>query len=1054
MEKLTENAIEQFALRLLKRLGYSCLHGPDVASDGATPLRTSYESPILTENLQSAVDRLNPAIPAQARREAMRKVTLLDAPELLPNNETFHLMLTQGVNISYQKDGAERGDLVRLVDFDDTENNEFLAVNQFTVIENNINKRPDVVVFVNGLPLVVIELKNAADAKATVKNAWQQLQTYKATIPSLMAYNAILVISDGLEAKAGSLTADFSRFSVWRSEDGAREASHLKSQLEVLTNGLLNKTTLLDIIRFFTVFEKFPKEDANGQITVSTAKKIAAYHQYYAVNKAVASTLKAATREDEEKGKGGVVWHTQGSGKSFSMVFYVGKIVVSMDNPTVLVLTDRNDLDDQLFDTFAASSQLLRQEPRQAGDRQALKDLLRVASGGIVFSTMQKFQPDEGNVYERLSERHNIIVIADEAHRTQYGFHARTIDEKDAFGNVIGKKTVFGFAKYLRDALPNAVYLGFTGTPIESTDINTLAVFGDYIDIYDIARSVEDGATVPIFYESRLAKIDLPDEGKRLIKKLDEELESGDYSDTEKAKAKRARLEALVGSEPRIRNIAADIVTHFEAREKVFAGKVMVVCMSRNIAADLYKEITALRPQWANTDLSKGKIKVVMTASSDDEPKLAQFQTNKMQRRALADRMKNPDDELRMAIVCDMWLTGFDVPCLHTMYLDKPLKGHTLIQAIARVNRVYGDKPGGLVVDYLGIAADLKKALGQYGSTGGNGEPAPPPVKTQEQAVAIMVEKLEVSRALLHGFAYQEYFTADTSRKLAVILEAEEFILGLDDGKKRFLDVVTALSAAFALAMPHTEAVAIMEEVAFLHAVKARLAKFGGNDGDGCSSEDIESAIKQVIDQALVSEKVIDVFDAAGIKKPDISILSEEFMMEMRAMPHKNIALEVLKKLLNDELTARSKTNLVQSRALLEMLEEALKRYHNKVITAAQVIEEMIAIAKQVITTDKEAREMGLTPYEYAFYTAVADNESARELMQKDKLRELAVVLTDKVRANTSIDWNIKESVRAELRVIIKRTLRQYGYPPDMQQLATETVMKQAEMLADELARA
>jgi type I restriction enzyme R subunit len=1052
MEKLTENAIEQFSLRLLKRLGYSCLYGPDIAPDGKMPLRASYESPILAEKLQAVVDRLNPAMPAQARREAVRQVMRLSAPDLLSNNEAFHLMLTQGVNVSYQKDGAERGDLVRLVDFDDPENNDFLAVNQFTVVENNANKRPDVVLFVNGLPLVIMELKNAADKKATIKTAYKQLQTYKAVIPCLMAYNALLVVSDGLEAKAGSLTADFFRFMAWKSEDGETEASPLKGQMEILINGLLNKATLLDIIRFFTVFEKSKTEDANGLTTVTTAKKIAAYHQYYAVNKAVQSTIRAAMLEDDGKGKGGVIWHTQGSGKSLSMVFFTGKIVVSMDNPTVVVLTDRNDLDDQLFETFSGASKLLRQEPKQADNREDLKKLLMTASGGIVFSTMQKFQPGEGRVYDLLSDRRNIVVIADEAHRSQYGFKAREIDEKDASGKVVGKKTVFGFAKYLRDALPNAVYIGFTGTPIEATDINTPAVFGEYIDIYDIARAVEDGATVPIFYESRLAKIDLPEEGRRLIKELDEELESGDYSDTEKAKAKRARLEALVGSEPRLRNIAADIVAHFEAREKVFAGKALVVCMSRNIAADLYKEIAILRPQWANTDLSKGKIKVVMTASSDDGPKLAQFQTNKQQRRALAERMKNPDDELHMAIVCDMWLTGFDVPCLHTMYLDKPLKGHTLIQAIARVNRVYGDKPGGLVVDYLGIAADLKKALGQYGATGGKGEPETPPVNTQEQAVGIMREKLEVTRALLHDFAYLEYLRADTSRKLAIILETEEFILGLDDGKKRFLDAVTALSAAFALAMPHSEAVAVTEEVAFFQAVKARLAKFGGNGGGGGrSTEDMESAIKQVIDQALVSEKVIDVFDAAGIKKPDISILSEDFMLEMRAMPHKNIALEVLRKLLNDELTARSRTNLVQSRALLEMLEEALKRYHNKVITAAQVIEEMISIARQVTTADKEAQEMDLTPYEYAFYTAVADNESARELMQKEKLRELAVVLTDKVRANTGIDWNIKESVRAELRVIIKRTLRQYGYPPDMQQLATETVMKQAEMLAEEL---
>jgi len=1047
MGKMTESAIEDLTLERLQQLGYAYLYGPDIAPDGETSLRTTLESPLLESNLQAAVDRINHSIPAQARQEAVRQVIRLTSPDLLSTNEAFHAMLTSGVNVSYQKDGAERGDLVWLVDFNNPDNNEFLAVNQFTMMEKNVNKRPDIVLFVNGLPLVVIELKNAADEKATVKTAFKQLQTYKELIPSLLAYNGLLVISDGLEAKAGSLTAGFNRFSAWKSEDGQKEASHLKNQLEVLINGLLNRATLLDVIRFFTVFEKTKKEDANGQITISTAKKIAAYHQYYAVNKAVESATRAATRTDENKGKGGVIWHTQGSGKSLSMVFFAGKIVVSMDNPTLVMLTDRNDLDDQLFDTFAASSQLLRQEPQQAESRQKLKELLKVASGGIVFSTMQKFQPETGNVFELLSERRNIIVIADEAHRTQYGFLARNLDEKDSSGKVVGKKTVYGLAKYLRDALPHATYLAFTGTPVEGTDINTPAVFGDYIDIYDVAQAVDDGATVPIYYESRLAKIDLPEEGKRLIKELDDDLEAEDSDAAQKAKNKRARLEALIGSAPRLATIAQDIVTHFEARQQVFSGKALVVCMSRPIVAALFDAILKLRPDWADDDLVKGKLKVVMTASSDEGPKLARFHTSKQQRRVLSDRMKDPSDELQMVIVCDMWLTGFDVPCLHTMYLDKPMKGHTIMQAIARVNRVYGDKPGGLVVDYLGVAADLKKALAFYGESGGKGDPA----RTQEQAVAIMEEKLEVVRAMLHGFAYTEYFGAETSRKLAIILEAEEFILGLDDGKKRYLDTVTALSAAYALATPRPEAMAVTEEVAFFQAVKSRLAKFDGG-GSGRSSEEIEIAIKQVIDKALVADKVIDVFDAAGIKKPDISILSEEFMLEMKGMQHKNIALEVLKKLLNDELSARAKTNLVQSKALLEMLENALRRYNNKVISAVEVIEEIITISKQITSADAEAEAMNLAPYEYAFYTAVAANDSARELMGKEKLRELAVVLTEKLRENAGIDWAIKESVQAQLRVVIRRTLRKYGYPPDMEQLATETVMKQAQMLADELA--
>lgn len=1047
MPKLTEAAIEELALNRLEQLGYSRAYGPDIAPGGSNPLRSSLTGPILEGVLQGSVDRLNPSIPAAARQEAVRQVLRVSSPDLISANESFHKLLTQGVPVSYQKEGATRGDLVWLVDFTTPENNEFTAVNQFSFVENNVNRRPDIVLFVNGLPLVVIELKNAADESATITTAFQQLQTYKHTIPSLMAYNALLVISDGLEARAGSLSADFSRFSVWKSEDGTREAPRRKSQLEVLINGMLNKATLLDLIRFFTVFEKVKKQDDQGLVSVTTVKKIAAYHQYSAVNKAVASTMRAAGRNDAQRGKGGVVWHTQGSGKSLSMVFFSAKIVHHLDNPTIVVLTDRNDLDDQLFDTFAASAQVLGQEPQQAADREQLKQLLKVASGGIVFSTMQKFMPEEGNIHELLSERRNIVVITDEAHRTQYGFKAHEVNVRDSEGRVIGKKTVYGLAKYLRDALPNATYLGFTGTPIEKADANTRTVFGDYIDVYDIARAVDDQATVPIFYESRMARIDLPEEGKRLIRELDAELEEDDAEQAEKARSKRARLEALIGSEKRLASIARDIVEHFEARQTVFSGKGLVVCMSRPIAAALYNQIIALRPDWHNEDLKKGAIKVVMTASSADGPELAKFHTTKGQRKTLAERMKDPADPLQLVLVCDMWLTGFDVPCLHTMYLDKPMQGHTLMQAIARVNRVYADKPGGLIVDYLGIAADLKKALAFYGDAGGKGEP----VHAQEQALDIMLEKLEVTEAVLHGFPYTEYFTADTSRKLGIILEAEEHILGLENGKKRFTDAVVSLSAAFALAVPHPQALAAAEEVAFFQAVKAGLTKFDGGSGSAGSNAEMESAIKQVIDKALVSEQVIDVFDAAGIKKPDISILSDEFLLEMKNMPHRNIALEVLKKLINDELKTRARKNLLQSKKLLELLEGALKRYHNKIISAAEVIDEVINIGKQIRESDREAEELGLTEYEYAFYMAVADNESARELMGKDKLRELAVVLTEKVRANASIDWNIKEDVQAQLRVIIKRTLRKYGYPPDMQALATETVMKQAEMMAEEL---
>jgi type I restriction enzyme R subunit len=744
--------------------------------------------------------------------------------------------------------------------------------------------------------------------------------------------------------------------------------------------------------------------------------------------------------------KGGVVWHTQGSGKSLSMVFFTGKIVLAMDNPTVVVITDRNDLDDQLFDTFAASKQLLRQDPVQAESREHLKQLLKVASGGIVFTTIQKFMPEEGNVFETLSERRNIVVIADEAHRTQYGFKAKTIDATDENGAIVGKQIVYGFAKYMRDALPNATYLGFTGTPIESTDKNTPAVFGNYIDIYDIAHAVEDGATVRIYYESRMAKVTLSEEGKKLIAELDTELEQDELSETQKAKAKWTQLEALIGSADRIKQVARDIVNHFEARQAVLDGKGMIVTMSRRIAALLYREIIALRPEWHNDDLKKGVIKVVMTSASSDGPEISRHYTTKEQRRMLADRMKDPDDELKLVIVRDMWLTGFDVPCLHTLYIDKPMKGHNLMQAIARVNRVYKDKTGGLIVDYLGIASDLKTALSFYSNAGGRGDPA----ETQEEAVRLMLEKLEVVSQMFHGFPYQEYFTADTGKKLSIILSAEEFILGLENGKKRFIDEVTALSKAFSIAIPHDQAMAKKDEVAFFQAVKSRLVKFDSS-GSGRSNAEVETAIRQVIDKALVSEQVIDIFDAAGIKKPDISILSDDFLLEVKNMEHKHLALEVLKKLLNDEIKGRAKRNLIRGQSLLEMLDRSIKKYHNKILTAAEVIEELIQLSKEIRAMDQEPATMGLSEYEYAFYTAIANNESARELMEKDKLRELAVVLYEKVKENASIDWTIKESVKAKLKVIVKRVLRQYGYPPDMQTLATETVLKQAELIAGEL---
>lgn len=1068
MNKISESAIENLTIECLQALGFDYVYAPEIAPDSSNPERQNFAEVLLLSRLRNAVSRINPGMPKTKQDEAIKSIQRISSPDLLTNNEEFHRFLTEGVNVSRQIEGNERGDYVWLVDFQNPDNNEFLVANQFTIIENNQNKRPDLILFVNGLPLVVIELKNASDENATITSAYKQLETYKKTIASLFTYNSFVVISDGLEAKAGSISADFSRFMAWKTADGKTEASKFTSQLETLIEGMLNKATLLDLIHHFIVFEKTSKEDPiTKQISISMVKKLAAYHQYYAVNAAVISTLRAAAEstslaqspasyglgdvQTQPKGdrKAGVVWHTQGSGKSLSMVFYTGKIVLALNNPTIVVITDRNDLDDQLFDTFAASSQLLRQEPKQVEDRQQLKELLKVASGGVIFTTIQKFQPEEGNVYETLSERRNIVVIADEAHRTQYGFKPKTVDQKNEAGDVIGQKVVYGFAKYMRDALPNATYLGFTGTPIESTDVNTPAVFGNYVDVYDIAQAVEDGATVRIYYESRLAKVQLSDEGRKLVAELDEELNQDELTETQKAKSRWTQIEALIGSEKRIKNIAQDIVNHFEQRQEVFAGKGMVVSMSRRIAAALYEEVIKLKPAWHSDDLNKGVIKVVMTASSSDGPQLAKHHTTKQQRRLLADRMKDPQDELKLVIVRDMWLTGFDAPSMHTLYIDKPMKGHNLMQAIARVNRVYKDKPGGLVVDYLGIAADLKQALSFYSDAGGKGDPA----LAQEQALQLMHEKLEVVGNMYHGFDYKGYFPADTSRKLSMILAAEEHILNIEDGKKRYTNEVTLLSQAFAIAIPHDEAMDAKDEVAFFQAVKARLVKFDAT-GEGHTDEAIETTIRQVIDQALVSEQVIDVFDAAGIKKPDISILSDEFLMELKNHEHKNIALEVLKKLLNEEIKVRERLNVVQGKSLMEMLQNSINRYQNKIITAAELMDELIKLSKEIVHGDSEAERLKLSPLEFAFYTAVANNESAKELMQQDKLRELAVVLLQRVRENASIDWTIKENVKAKLKVIVKRTLRQFGYPPDMELLAIETVLMQAERVADELVNA
>lgn len=1060
MTQIFESDVEQLTVDLLMNRGFTYLSPEDQEVE-----RNNLNDVLLIGRLRSAINRLNPSISPEARAQAVKQILNLPSQNLLENNEVFHKMLTEGIEVEYMGEDGIRGDKVWLIDFKDVTNNEFLVSNQFTVIENNVNKRPDVILFINGLPLVVIELKNPADENATVLKAFTQLQNYKNAIPTLFYYNSILIASDGLDAKVGTISSDYSRFLAWKSKDGFRDDKATVPQVETLIDGMLTKEVLIDLIKQFIVFEKSSELDSQtGLTTISTVKKVAAYHQYYAVNKAVESTIRATADDSSANGlmvkeiaekyglsstieqptgdhKAGVVWHTQGSGKSLSMVFYTGKIVLALNNPTVVVLTDRNDLDEQLFDTFANCKQLLRQDPVMAESRDHLKKLLKVAGGGIVFTTIQKFFPEDGSdTYDKLSDRSNIVVVADEAHRSQYGFGAKTTYTAD------GAKTSYGFAKYLRDALPSASFIGFTGTPVEKEDANTPAVFGNYIDVYDISKAVEDGATVRIYYESRLAKIHLkPEEKAQLDAEVEAVTEGEESTAKEKAKAKWAQLEAIVGHRDRIKVIASDIVDHFEKRQEVLEGKAMIVAMSRRIAVELYEEIVALRPTWFDKDLRKGVIKVVMTSTSSDPESWQVHNTTKQNRKDLGVRFKNPNDPLKLVIVRDMWLTGFDAPCLNTMYVDKPMQGHNLMQAIARVNRVFKDKPGGLIVDYIGIASDLKNALATYTASGGIGKPT----LDQEEAVAVMLEKFEIVEQMFDQYDFEPYFTADTHKKLTIILEAQEYILGLDDGKNRYTKQVDLLSKAFALSVPHPKAMEIKDQVGFFQAVKARLVKFEPT-GSGKSDVEIETAIRQIVDKAVVSDGIIDVFDAAGIKKPDISILSDEFLAEIQGMEHKNLSIELLKKILNDEIRSRVRKNFIQSKKMSEMLENAIRKYQNNLLTTAQVIEELIKLAQEIREDDKRGESFGLTDDELAFYDALSVNKSALDVLGDKQLRDLSRVLVERVRANTSIDWTIKESVQAKLRVIVRRTLRQFGYPPDAQLLATENVLKQAELLADD----
>ncbi|MBL7139088.1 MAG: type I restriction endonuclease subunit R, partial [Bacteroidales bacterium] len=1000
-----------------------------------------YHEVVLLRRLRDAIDKLNPDIPFEAREDALKKMLRAESPALIANNETIHRYVTEGMDIEYRTESGIKGDKLYLVDFNNPENNEFIAVNQFTVIESSNNKRPDIVLFVNGLPLVVIELKNATDESATIKTAFNQLQTYKSLIPSLFQYNALLIASDGWDAKSGTLTSEWTRFMNWKTKDGTTTSETTIPQMEVMFLGMLNKSTLLDLIRHFIVFEK--NQD-------KIQKKVAAYHQYYAVNRAVETTVKAASIQGDRRA--GVVWHTQGSGKSLSMVFYTGKLVLVLDNPTIVVLTDRNDLDDQLFDTFNGCHQLLRQEPQQAADRKHLRNLLNVSSGGIVFTTIQKFMPvldqeelvteDGPDVMQEpspetyfitnkpLSLRRNIIVIADEAHRSQYDF-------------------IDGFAKHLRDALPNASYIGFTGTPIETIDKNTQAVFGDYVDVYDIQQAVNDGATVKIYYESRLAKVNFREEEKiQLDEQFEELTESEELTEKQKFKSRWTRLEAIVGNDHRLEKIAEDLVNHFEERNAVLDGKGMIVCMSRRICVDLYNAIVKLRPGWHNKDDVLGTIKIVMTGNATDPVDWQQHIRNKQKRKAIGDRMKNPADSLKLVIVRDMWLTGFDVPCLHTLYIDKPMRGHTLMQAIARVNRVFRDKDGGLVVDYLGIAQDLKKALAEYTASGGEGKP----MFDQEEAVAKMMELYETIVQLFNGFDYGQFFRFPTpEEKFRFLPIAADHILSLEEGATRFVEQTRKLLKAFSISVPHEQAIAIRDEVAFFQSVKARIVKVS-EASKVRSDEEIETAIKQIISEAITSDDVIDVFDAVGLKKPNIEILDEQFLQELKNMPQRNLAAELLKKLLKEELKKRAKFNLVQSRTFSEMLEEAINRYHNGMIDTVEFLEKvLIPLAREIKEADKRGEILNLNYRELAFYDALGVNESAVQILGDETLRNIARELLASVRKNTTIDWTIKESVQATLRRHIRQILRKYGYPPDLQEKAVQTVIEQAKLIAEDL---
>ena len=1039
--KFSESHVEDATLEWFSGLGYAVLHGPDISPDGPTPERLSYDQVLLTERLREALERLNPHLSAETLEEVLRKVQQTETPSLIEENRRLHRYLIEGVPVEVaREDGSIGGDVARLIDFDNVDANDWLAVNQYTVVEHSHNRRPDVVLFINGLPLAVIELKNPGDENATLDGAFNQLQTYKDQIPSLFRTNAALVTSDGLHARLGSLTANLERFMPWRTVDGSAVAPKGTPELVTVIEGVFEKARFLTLMRDFTVFE----DTGSGLVKI-----VAGYHQFHAVRHAVESTTAATSPEGDRRI--GVIWHTQGSGKSLLMAFYAGKIIThpAMENPTVVVITDRNDLDDQLFGTFSMCRDLIRHTPRQADSREDLQKALTRPSGGVVFTTIQKFAPERGETdYPVLTDRRNVVVIADEAHRSQYGFRAK-----------VARKTgeiSYGFAKYLRDALPNASFIGFTGTPIEKEDVNTPAVFGEYIDIYDINRGVEDGATVPIYYESRIARIELDeDEKPKLDNEVAELTEDEAQGEQEKLKRKWANVEAVVGAEKRLAMVAKDLVEHFENRVVGLDGKAMIVCMSRRICVALHDEITKLRPEWHSDDDESGVIKIVMTGAASDPKVWQQHIGGKTRRELLAKRAKDAADPLKLAIVRDMWLTGFDAPSMHTMYIDKPMRGHGLMQAIARVNRVFRDKPAGLIVDYIGVAQNLKSALSQYSRDDQKHAGI-----DEAEAVAVMLEKFEIVSDMFHGFDYRPGLTGSAQERLAALAGAIEWVLdrqqreaareSTEEGKKRahrrFNDAVLALSKAFALAAASDAARDIRDEVGFFQTVRAALAK--STPGAGKTSAERDLAVQQIVSRAVVSTEIVDILQAAGLETPDISILSDEFLAEVQGMEKKNLAMEALRKLINGEIRSRSRVNVVQSRAFSDRLEEAIARYHTNAITTAEVIQELIELAKDIRAAHQRGEEEGLSEEEISFYDALAQNESAVEVMGNDQLRVIAHELLSSLKSNASVDWQHRESARARMRILVKRILRKHGYPPDLQNAAVQTVLQQAEVLS------